>query len=149
MLEERQGPSTCKELPTAVSSAKSAIHMWCSLMTVWWGSEDSSSACWQFWDTSAFLLCFPGFGASVCCTLPPWVQLSVKKGCLHWDCTPNAALSCLVCFTLQSPFPHTGTAASTVNSSWCSQGSLNALKCFSAGDCEHLLCHNPSCVWQG
>lgn len=98
---------------------------------------------------SAFLLCIPGFGASACSTLPPQAQLSMKKGCLHWELAPNAPLSCLVCFNLKSPFPHTGTAASAANSSWCSQGALNALKCFSAGDCEHLLCHNPSCVWRG
>lgn len=50
-------PSTCKELPTAVSGVMSATHMWCSLMTVWQGSEDSSSTCWQFWDTVLLSFC--------------------------------------------------------------------------------------------
>jgi len=73
----------------------------------------------------------------------------VEKGYLHWELTPNASLSCHVCFNLQVSFSHTATAASAANSSWCSQGTLNALKCFSAEDYKHLLCHNPSCVWQG
>lgn len=70
----------------------------------------------------------------------------MEKGCLHWELTPNAPLSCLVCFNLQSPFPHIGTAGLLQTPAVAHGVPLNALKCFSAGDCEHLLCHNPICV---